>query len=193
MGAERAIPRFVERYVRPRPGDRVLDIGCGTARLAPHLGEVTYIGYEPNGAYVKRALAEQGSRIEVHQGTFDEEAARSLDPVDLVVLSAVLHHLNDAQARSLFSLLSSVLKLDGRVVTIDNSFVDGQHPIARLLIRMDRGLNVRTPEAYAELPAPFFEAVSGEVRHQAWIPYTFWHMECSRPKAPRGAVRAINP
>lgn len=188
LGADRGRKRFVAEDLKPLPGERVLDIGCGTARLARYLGPVSYTGFEPNPHYVQQGRTENAGRdVTLHAGYFDSRAVSLVEPFDLVIVSAVLHHMDDAQADELFRLLSQVTKPSGRVVTLDNVFVTPQNPVARAIIRMDRGQNIRSPEGYAALPGPHFAQYGGRVLHQRWIPYTFWIMECRKPRIALGA------
>jgi SAM-dependent methyltransferase len=176
MGADARRRDFVQDFVRACPGDRVLDIGCGPAHLLAHLPEVEYIGWEPNAEYVARARAAYAGRGEFHVGFFGPAQAQSLAPVDIVIVSAVLHHMEDSQARELFALLRKILKPDGRVVTLDNVFIPKQNPIARLLISLDRGRHVRTAEEYEALAGSSFERVRGTVLERAFPPYTYFFM-----------------
>lgn len=183
LGAEKSRRRFADEVLRPSPGERVLDIGCGTAGIARYLGDVTYVGFEPNAEYVNRGRVENAGRdVTLHTGYFDAAAAASLAPFDLVIVSAVLHHMDNRQGEELFRLLARVTKLEGRVVTLDNVYVPDQNPIAKLVISLDRGRNVRDPEGYAALARPHFAQVTGEVKHRTFIPYTFWIMQCRSPR-----------
>lgn len=167
---------FVEHFVRANPGDRVLDIGCGPASLLAYLPDVEYVGWEPNGAYVDKARKTYGDRGVFHVGYFGPEQAGLLDPVDIVIVSAVLHHMDDDQAAELFGLVRQVLRPGGRVVTLDNVFIRRQNPIARLLISLDRGRHVRSPAGYLALAQGVFDDVEGTVVPQAFPPYTFFFM-----------------
>jgi SAM-dependent methyltransferase len=183
LGADRSRQDFTERHLHPRLGERVLDIGCGTARLARYLGPVTYVGFDPNAEYVARGQAENSGRdVTLHTGYFDAAAATQHAPFDLVIVSAVLHHMDDRQANELFMLLARVTKPTGRVVTLDNVYVPDQSPVARFIISMDRGRSVRSPEGYAALARAHFGDCQGVVQHRAWVPYTFWIMNCRHPK-----------
>jgi SAM-dependent methyltransferase len=167
---------FASCFIRAKPGDRVLDIGCGPADLRAYLPDVEYIGWEPNAAYVAKARETYGDRGTFHTGLFGPAQARSLAPVDIAIVSAVLHHMDDAQASELFVLLRQVLKPGGRLITLDPVFTARQNPIARLLISLDRGRHVRSPAGYEVLARGAFAQVHGTVAAQAFPPYTYFFM-----------------
>ena len=65
VGGKRSRERLVQQYVRPEPGARVLDIGCGTAQILEVMADIQYVGYDLSPAYIERARASYGDR-----GTF---------------------------------------------------------------------------------------------------------------------------
>lgn len=180
MGGDERRRHFAEEFVQAQSGDRVLDIGCGPAQLRAYLpDDVEYIGWEPNAAYVEKARKIYGDRGTFNVGLFGPAEAHSLNPVDIAIVSAVLHHMDDGQVTELFQLLRQVLKPGGRVITLDNVFVECQNPIARFLISLDRGRNVRSPDGYEALAKGEFANVRGTVVPQSFPPYTYFYMTAS--------------
>ena len=45
---------FVKEFVRPKEGDNILDLGCGTSRILKYLPKVTYVGYDSDKKYILR-------------------------------------------------------------------------------------------------------------------------------------------
>lgn len=172
---------FVAEYLRPRAGDRVLDIGCGPGDLLAQLPDVDYHGYDLSPAYIEAARARHGDR-----GHFACAGVADLPPqqagsFDLAIATGVLHHLDDNDARALFAAAAAALKPGGRLVTLDCAFRPGQNPIARLLAALDRGKNVRAPEAYVALARTAFTKVEAHIREDLMrVPYTHFMMECTR-------------
>lgn len=172
---------FVERFLHPCSGDRVLDIGCGTAALLPHMPEVTYIGFDLSREYIEDAQKTHGTRGEFHHRALTAEATREFAPFDLVMSIGVLHHLNDMEAELLFGVARNALKPGGRLVTCDGAFVPKQHPIARILLKMDRGEFIRSPLAYETIARRVFSNVECSVHHDLnSFPYTHCLLTCTR-------------
>lgn len=180
MGARSAWPAFVNEYVHPFPGAKVLDIGCGPADILDYLPEIEYWGFDISQTYIDHAIRKFGDSGQFFCKILTEKDLEVLPRFDVVIMCGVLHHLDDAAARQVVSLAKSALRPGGRLVTIDPCFAEGQNPIARLLISQDRGQNVRVRAGYQALVESVFSDVRIEVRHKVWIPYTHCYMDCTR-------------
>ncbi len=180
MGAHKSRQRFVANYVRPFPGMRILDLGCGPADILGFLPVVDYWGYDISEAYIAQARARFGQRgrFNCKQLEFDDLAA--LPKFDLVLALGLLHHLDDPVAVTVLQLAYEALLPGGRLLTIDPCLDPSQNLVARFLVRNDRGQNVRNKEEHQTLADKVFSSPRVEVRHQAWIPYTHCFMECQK-------------
>jgi SAM-dependent methyltransferase len=180
MGGESVWRVYLAGYVKPAPGDKILDIGCGPADVLNYLPAVNYTGLDISPEYIRSAKKRFGARgrfwcgdvgraaIEGEQGTFD-----------LVLATGVIHHLDDAQATRLFDLARLALRPTGRLVTFDGCYMPQQSRIARWLLAKDRGKFVRTREEYLRLASARFPKVEPHLRHDLLrVPYTHLIMRC---------------
>jgi len=180
MGAHHFRIEFVEEFVRPFSGCTVLDIGCGPADILGHLPDVNYLGFDISDAYIARAKKRFCLRGKFHCRELMHSDVEKMPQVDIVLALGLLHHLDDESAKGVMRLASQALKPGGRLLTFDPCLEAGQNPIARFLVKNDRGQNVRTMAGYASIARAVFESPRVEVRHRAWIPYTHCFMECTR-------------
>ncbi len=181
MGARSVRRSFSETYIRSWPGCRLLDIGCGTASILEFLPEgIDYRGYDIDTDYIAAAREKFGKRGQFACRLLEEFEVRTMTPFDIVISIGLLHHLDDDAARNILHLAGIALNPGGRFVSLDPVFAAGQNPLARFIIRQDRGRNVRDGEGYSALARREFHLVTGAVHHRTWMPYTHWIMECTR-------------
>jgi SAM-dependent methyltransferase len=191
VGAPGARRRWIRECLKPFPGARILDIGCGTAELLDLLPlDVDYTGFDMSPAYIEAARRRYGSRGRFTCGTVEAlgeygkgQAAGRDDGhdkgYDIAMAFGVLHHLNDGEARGLFRAARKALKPGGRMVTLDCAFVPDQSRLARFFVARDRGRNVRDPDGYAALAREGFAGVETLVwRNPLRIPYTHAILVC---------------
>lgn len=151
LGGDRGTRRFVDEVIRAKPGMKVLDVGCGQGRLLQFLPDVDYTGIDLNPSSIEAAREIHGSRGRFLVGDVSQGLPDTDSSYDLVILSAILHHLDSKHAIGLFGILVGLLKPAGRIVTIDNVWLPKQRSIAKLVNALDSGLNVRTPSEYVRL------------------------------------------
>lgn len=184
LGTEDGWRIFLDEYIQARPGMRVLDVGCGPARLLASLPDVDYCGIDHSERYIEAARQRYGDRGRFLVQDAADMVGKVGEGYDLVVCMGVLHHLDDVQVESLMRTVAQLVKQDGRIVTVDPAYTARQNPLARLAISMDRGRHVRDAEHYAALARPWLERVALTVRTDMMrIPYTHALMVCGTSKA----------
>ena len=183
LGAGRSRRKLVREYIRAKPDDQLLDIGCGTAELLPHLPEgLDYLGFDLSQPYIDAARKRYGDRGRfecMDIANFDDEAIKG--GADIVLAIGILHHLDDDLAKALIATAWNKLKPSGRLITIDGTLTDDQSRVARTLILRDRGQNIRQPQEYRALASTVFASVQMTVRQDMlFVPYTHCILECTR-------------
>jgi SAM-dependent methyltransferase len=179
LGKDRSV--YAREHVRARPGDRVLDIGCGPAEILGWMPPVDYVGFDLSPEYVAAAKRRWGERGRFYCERVSEASLDRHRDFDVVVATGVLHHLDDEEAEKLFRLAHAALVPGGRLVTLDGVWTDDQSRVAKMLLARDRGEHVRRKEAYVELASRVFPKVRPTVREDLLaLPYTLLVMECEK-------------
>jgi len=173
VGAPECHRRFIHEMVRPLPGERILDVGCGVGASLRYLpNSIDYVGIDISEAYIAKAKTNFS-----HRGTFICADITTLDVTGLGTFDrafafGVLHHLSDEAAAKLAEVLHHVVKPDGIFVSIDPCRVRAQHVVAKLIIDNDRGEHIRDPEGFARL-LPNLGQIQIEIYNDLLrIPYT---------------------
>jgi SAM-dependent methyltransferase len=151
LGADRAIMRYVNEVVQPSSGMKVLDVGCGPANILSYLPPVDYTGIDLNEKHIAFAQELYGDRGRFIVGNAAEDLKQEEETFDLINVSALLHHLSNDEAISLFRSLKRLLKNGGKIVTFDNVWLPRQRKFVKLVNTLDSGMNIRTPEGYLDL------------------------------------------
>lgn len=155
---------IVDQYIRAKPGDRVLDVGCGPADFVPLISGVGYLGIDNNPDYIQKATARYGHSARFLQADVSAEPSQIEGDFNIVIAIGLLHHLDDRQAQRLLAATRRHLAPGGRLFTIDPALTSPQNWIARQIINNDRGRHVRSVREYEDLVAAHCNRVDVEVR-----------------------------
>jgi len=171
---------LVNDYVQPVTGARILEIGCGPGTILSYLPPSDYLGFDLSPKYIELA------RRRFPKARFVCERVSQISlageqSFDVVLALAIIHHLDDAEARQLFQIAHDVLKPGGKLVTIDGVWAGGQSRGARWLLKRDRGEHVRSEQEYLGIASQVFSRIKPSVRHDLLrIPYSHLILECVR-------------
>jgi SAM-dependent methyltransferase len=155
IGADRIRYRCLDE-AELKPGDRVLDVGCGPAYYFGRLPKVDYVGFDTCEAYVAYARKRYGERGDFRCETLTVEHLGELGQFDAVLLFGLLHHLDDDQCATLLDLSARALAPGGRVISCDPALHEGQRRVSRWMSENDRGGYVRRPESYDRMARASF-------------------------------------
>lgn len=171
---------FVSSHIRVNENDRVLDIACGPGYLRSFLPDnIFYTGFDISENYIRSAQQKYPSGGTFFVAAISANLVDKFEKCDVVIASGVLHHLNDEEAAHLFAIARSALKPDGRLVTADGCFREGQSWLARKIVGMDRGKYVREANHYPLMARSYFSEVKSTIYDGLLrIPYTHLIMEC---------------
>jgi 2-polyprenyl-3-methyl-5-hydroxy-6-metoxy-1,4-benzoquinol methylase len=181
LGSESSQDKLVAEYIKPEDGMYILDVGCGPGSLLEHIyKDVVYYGFDFEESYIQKAQEKYGTRGKFFCEDVTNFEFKGNEKFDRILILSVLHHLEDEQVHKILSVLTKLLKPDGYLLVQENTFVKGQSLIAKAIIKMDRGQNVRKPEGYLNLCQAHFKNCTYEIRHDLLrIPYTHILIKCS--------------
>jgi cyclopropane-fatty-acyl-phospholipid synthase len=115
--AQRAKMDLVARKLQLRPGDRVLDIGCGWGSMARFAAE--HYGCDVVGITISERQREWAEQHATHRSTqihvldYRSTTLQRLGPFNKIISIGMLEHVGRRNYGLLFSVVQSLLKEDG--------------------------------------------------------------------------------
>ena len=111
---------------------------------------------------------------------FTKKELKTLPKMDYVLLFGIIHHLNNEEINNLLRLCKNILKKNGKLLVVEPVFLKRQNFIAKMLIKLDRGSNVKSKKNYIILFKKYFNKVFTKVVVQNFIPYTWFIIVCRK-------------
>lgn len=143
-----------------KPGERVLDFGCGTgifSKLLGHSGlKLDYVGYDVN-----KNVTEYG-RWQYPDTLFTsrKEDVVQHGPYDYIVSNCCFHHISDPQLSMEFEFISSNLKPSGKFVVIDILAQPRESLAHQIFMMLEQGEYIRSYDDYVQLLQAKYDVLS---------------------------------
>ena len=148
----------------------ILDIGCGTADILESIPNNHYYGFDISKNYINYAKNKFFSKnYYFFNKKFNKNTIKKLPKFDFIILFGILHHLSNIEIENLFFNIKKVLKNNSIILIVDPVLIKKQNIISKLLIKLDRGKNIKNFNEYNTTLKKYFRKISYKISHQKFI------------------------
>jgi 2-polyprenyl-3-methyl-5-hydroxy-6-metoxy-1,4-benzoquinol methylase len=171
---------FVKNIIKNK-NNYILDIGCGTADILESIPNNHYYGFDISKNYINYAKNKfLNNNYHFFNEKFNQNAIKNLPKFDFVILFGILHHLSNIEINNLFVNIKKVLKKSCVILIVDPVLIEKQNFISKLLIKLDRGKNIKNFKEYNITLKKHFRKVTYKITHQKFVPYTWFEAICGK-------------
>lgn len=177
FGSQQMWKQFVKEY-RLDQEQRILDIGCGTAEILSYLPRnISYIGVDNHQPYID-SCKKNAPQQQFICSDWSELKKKQHAQFDIVLFLGVLHHLDDISAQEALSIGYSILKPNGRILSLDGTKEDDCSRWESVFYRVDRGGFIRSAREYQAL---FPQPPKAKI-HANWLRVPYRYLVCELQK-----------
>ena len=185
VGGPRSRATTARKYIKAKPHERVLDIGCGTGNYFELLDkDVDYVGYDISEKYIAFAKNKYKDVPNAKFYCASVEEINALDQdekFDVAIAIGLLHHLSDEDSLKVIEFAHRFLKEGGRLILCEPAWIPNQSFSAKFWLRMDRGKQIRNVDQYLAFLAKYFNKYEYTIDEKLYrIKFTSCIMEAIR-------------
>lgn len=181
LGGRRAAYTRVATAARPRAGERVLDVGCGTGYLSRILAPVVTPSGHVTGVDPSPAMIDYATRHAPANCTYVEGSGQDLPfpdgSFDLVISSLAVHHIPAEARPEALRQMFRVLRPGGRLLIAE--FRPPANPLARRVVGALTGPAMRHDPR--DLLGTMIPDAGFQVESEGDLPYLLYYVRATRP------------
>ncbi|SDL94913.1 Methyltransferase domain-containing protein [Nonomuraea maritima] len=181
IGGRRAAYTRLATAARPRAGDQVLDVGCGTGYLSRIMAPVIMPGGRVTGIDPSPAMVDHATRRAPANCSYIVGEGQGLPfpdgSFDLVVSSLAVHHMPVEARPQALRQMFRVLRPGGRLLIAE--FRPPVNPLGRRIVRALSAPAMRhSPQ---DLLGTLIPDAGFEVESEGDLPYLLYYVRATRP------------
>ena len=173
-GANKYKRLFANNYIRYKPDQRILDIGCGPADILKFLPRYTdYTGIDSNPDYISKARKRSPCKTFICGDITNPAFELEDETFNTVFFIGVLHHCPDEVVDKMLRFAHRKLKKGGRLLSLEPVYAGNQGKLELLIMKYDRGKFIRSAGEYQMLTRKIFLNCSYEILANTMnVPFT---------------------
>ena len=141
-------------------------MGCGTADILELFEQCEYTGVDFEGDYINHAKTRYAQKgwAQFICADVNDYIANCTDEYDLILMTAMIHHISDDEIERVFKRVTRLLSKEGRFISYDPVYVEDMSGFEKFIADNDRGKYVRSEKEYVELNKKYWDNVSWTCR-----------------------------